>query len=57
MLILVLYVDEWFVTSAEKLIAWCKEDMAAKFEMKDIGMMHYFLSLEGWQKPREIFLG
>jgi len=31
--------------------------MATKFEMKDIGMMHYFLGLEVWQRPREIFLG
>jgi hypothetical protein len=45
-----------FLTGAEKLIAGCKEDMAAEFEMKDIGMMHYFLGLEVWQRPREIFL-
>jgi hypothetical protein len=25
--------------------------------MKDLGLMHYFLGLEVWQKPREIFLG
>ena len=24
--------------------------------MKDLGLMHYFLGLEIWQKPREIFL-
>jgi hypothetical protein len=53
----VLYVDDLFLTSAEKLIARCKEDMASKFEMKDIDMMHYFLGLEVWQKPGEIFLG
>jgi hypothetical protein len=27
-----------------------------EFEMKDLGLMHYFLGLEVWQKPNEIFL-
>ena len=31
--------------------------MAVEFEMKDIGMMHYFLGLNVWQRPRKIFLG
>jgi hypothetical protein len=31
--------------------------MATKFEMMDIDMMHYFLGLEVWQRPSEIFLG
>jgi hypothetical protein len=57
LLILVLYVDDLFLISAEKLIAGCKVDMATEFKMKDIGMMHYFLGLEFWQRPREIFLG
>jgi hypothetical protein len=54
-LILVLYVDDLFLTGAEKLIASCKRDLASEFEMKDIGLMH-FLGLE-WQQPGEIFLG
>jgi hypothetical protein len=57
LLILVLYVDDLFLTSAEKLIVRCKVDMAIEFEMKDINMTHYFLGLEVWQKPGEIFLG
>ena len=24
--------------------------------MKDLGLMHYFLSMEVWQSPKEIFL-
>jgi hypothetical protein len=46
LLILVLYVDDLFLTSAEKLIAVCKANMAAKFEKKDISMMHYFLGFK-----------
>jgi hypothetical protein len=57
LLILVLYVDDLFLTSAEKLIARCKADMTIEFEMKDIDMMHYFLGLEVCQRPGEIFLG
>ena len=56
LLILVLYVNDMFLIGLEKLIARCKTDMAAEFEMKDIGLMHYFLGLEVWQRPREIFL-
>lgn len=57
LLILMLYVDDLFLTSVKKLITRCKEDMADKFEMKDTKLMHYFLGLEVWQKPGEIFLG
>jgi len=45
-LILVLYVDDLFLTGAETLIAVCKQDLAKEFEMKDLGLMHYFLGLE-----------
>ena len=41
-LILGLYVDDLFLTSAEELIAWCKVDLSSEFKMKDIGLMHYF---------------
>ena len=55
-LILVLYVDDLFITGAGRLIASCKESLASEFEMKDIGLMHY-LGLEVWQEPGHIFLG
>ena len=55
-LILVLYVDDLFLTGAEKLIEWCKQQLASEFEMKDLGLMHYFLGLEVWKLKHEIFL-
>ena len=54
--ILLLYVDDLFLTGEEKLILDSKRKLAAEFEMKDLGMMHYFLGLEVWQKPSEIML-
>jgi hypothetical protein len=55
-LILVLYVDDLFLTRDEKLIDGWKRDLTSEFEMKDMGLMHYFLGLEVWQRPNEIFL-
>ena len=55
-LILVLYVDDLFLTGDDPLIHQCKRELAAEFEMKDLGLMHYFLGLEVWQRPGEIFL-
>ena len=45
-LILVLYVDDLFLTGVDPLIHQCKRELAAEFEMKDLGLMHYFLGLE-----------
>ena len=56
LLILVLYVDDLFITGAECLIEGCKSNLASEFEMKDIGLMHYFLGLEVWQEEGHIFL-
>ena len=44
--ILLLYVDYLLVTSEDGLIADMKRKLAAKFEVKDLGMMHYFLGME-----------
>eukprot|EP00253_Pinus_taeda_P002235 PITA_02235 len=54
-LILVLYVDDLFLTGTDPLIHQCKRELAFEFEM-DLGLMHYFLGLELWQKSGEIFL-
>eukprot|EP00253_Pinus_taeda_P014262 PITA_14262 len=56
-LILVLYVDDLFLTSSSGLIEDCKENPATEFDMKDLGQMHYFLGLEVWQQKDKIFLG
>ena len=53
---MVLYVGDLFFTGHEKLIEWCKKKLASEFEMKDLGLMHYFLGLEVWQMHKEIFL-
>ena len=45
---LLLYVDDLFVTGMDGLIADTKRKLATKFEMKDLGMMHYFLGMEVW---------
>ena len=56
-LILLLYLDDLFITGRERPIAACKKDLAAEYEMTNIGMMHYFLGLEVWKEPGHIFLG
>ena len=43
LLILVLYVDDLFLTGSSKLIGDCKKNLAIEFNMKDLGRMHYFL--------------
>jgi hypothetical protein len=55
-LILVLYVDDLFLIGLERLIVECKQALTFEFEMKDLGMMHYYLGLEVWQRTDEIFL-
>jgi hypothetical protein len=55
-LILVLYVDDLFLTDPKILIIECKHALDFEFEMKDLGMMHYLLGIEVWQRTNEIFL-
>ena len=56
LMILLLDVDDLFLTGEDKPINECKKKLAAEFEMKVLGMMHYFLGLEVWKYPDEIFL-
>ena len=46
LLIIVLYVDDLILTGDDELIKSCKKDLAGEFEMKDMGLMHYFLGME-----------
>jgi hypothetical protein len=55
-IILLLYVDDLFLTGEEMLVTKCKKRLSSEFEMKDLGLMHYFLGLEVWQSPERIFL-
>ena len=48
-IILLMYVDDLFLTGNEKHILECKKKL-------DLGLMHYFLGLEVWQIPEGIFL-
>jgi len=45
-LILVLYVDDLFLTQSLGFIEDYKRNLAAEFDMKDLGLMHCFLGLE-----------
>ena len=47
----------FFVIGVNGLIADTKRKLAAEIEMKDLGMMHYFLGMEVWQNADGIFLG
>ena len=55
-MILLLYVDDMFLTGEEKLILDSKRQLAIESDMKDLGMMHYLLGLEVWQKSGQIML-
>eukprot|EP00253_Pinus_taeda_P011777 PITA_11777 len=44
------------VEGDDKLIKSFKEDLAREFKMKDMGLMHYFLGMEVWQKDGAVFV-
>ena len=54
---LLLYVDDLFVIGMDGLIVDMKRKLTVKFEMKDLGKMHYFLGMEVWQNANGISLG
>ena len=56
LLTIVLYVDDFILTGDELLILSCKDDLAKEFEMKDLGLLHYFLGLEIWQRSDGLFV-
>ena len=44
-----LYVDDLFLIGEEELIIDARRRLATDFEIKYLGMMHYFLGMEVWQ--------
>jgi hypothetical protein len=55
--ILLIHVNDLFLTGEESLIIHCKNELASEFDMKDLGLVHYYLGLEVWKKRGEVFLG
>ena len=55
--ILFLFVENIFLTCSLGLIEDCKRDLVEEFEMKDLGLIYYFLGMEVWQTNGNIFLG
>ena len=53
---LLMYVDDLLVTTMDGLIFDTKTKLVTEFEMKDLGMMHYFLGMV-WQNVDGISLG
>ena len=47
-MILLLYVNDLFLTGKEEIIKVARRRITVEFEMKDLGMMHYFLGMEVW---------
>ena len=52
LVILLLYVDEVFLTGKEHLIKDARRRLTTEFEIKGLGMMHYFLGNGGVAKCR-----
>ena len=55
--IILLYVDDLLLTGVEDQIEECKKQLTTKFDMKDLGLMHYYLGPEFWQGCDEAYLG
>ena len=47
-MMLLLYVNDMFLTGKEELIKVAIMRLFFEFEIKDLGMMHYFLGMEVW---------
>ena len=56
-MILLLYVNDLFLTGEEELITYANRILTTELEMKYLGMMHYLLGMEVWQSADGIFLG
>ena len=50
LVILLIYVDDLSLIGNEKQVMESKKKLEEEFEMKDLGLMHYFLGLEVWKR-------
>ena len=54
---IVLYVDDLPITgNDEDLIQQTRKALSIEFKMTDLGLLHYCLGIEVWQKSGEIFV-
>ena len=56
-MMLLLYVDELFLTGKEELIKDARRRLAAELEIKDLGIMHYYVGMEVCKSVDGISLG
>ena len=49
-MMLLLYVDDLLLTQKEEIIKDATRRLAAEFEIKDLGMMHYVIGMEVWTR-------
>lgn len=55
--VIVLYVDDLLITGDDDdLVQQMKDALKSEFEMTDLGLLHYFLGIEVYQEPGEIFI-
>jgi len=47
-MMLLLYVDDLFLMGVEHLVLQYKREFSFDFDMKDIGLIHYYFGLEIW---------
>ena len=48
-IMILVYVDDLFLTCEDELIKDARRRLAIEFDMKYLGMIHYFLGMEVWQ--------
>ena len=53
----VLYVDDLLIIGNDvSMISDLKKDLQMNFEMTNLGLLHYFLGIEVWQMPVQVFI-
>jgi Reverse transcriptase (RNA-dependent DNA polymerase) len=55
--VLIVYVDDIVLTGNDTMeMGRIKDNLATKFEMKDLGALHYFFGIEVDSSPKGVFL-